>query len=191
MKNNLAIFVSGSGTNCENIIRHFYHHPTVNVALVISSSPKAGAIERIKPYGVPCCVVGKEQLGSTQFVEMLQNYNITFIVLAGFLLRIPNTLVMAYSHRIVNIHPALLPQHGGKGMYGRHVHEAVKACGDTFTGMTIHWVSPEIDGGAIISQFSTPILPSDTVEEIARKEHQLEMQYFPTEIERILTTLED
>ncbi len=189
-KHNLAIFVSGSGTNCENIIRYFSSHPTIQVSLVVSSSSKAAALGRIKPYGVPYRVVDKNMLSSTQFVDMLQtDYHITFIVLAGFLLRVPDLLVSAYSHHVINIHPSLLPRHGGKGMYGRHVHEAVKACGDTTTGMTIHWVSNEIDGGAIISQFSTPVLSADTVDDIAYKEHQLEMQHFPSEIERILITL--
>lgn len=191
MKNNLAIFVSGSGTNCENIIRHFAHHPEVNVALVVSSSAKAGALARVEPYGIPTLVVNREELASPHFVRMLQtDYHVTFIVLAGFLSLIPETLTAAYAHRMINIHPALLPRYGGKGMYGRHVHEAVKAAGDSETGMTIHWVSDEIDGGAIISQFSTPLLPTDTVDDIARKEHELEMQHFPAEIERILGTLD-
>lgn len=191
MKHNLAIFVSGSGTNCENIIRHFANHPEVNVALVVSSSAKAGALARVEPYGIPTLVVNREELASPQFVRMLQtDYHVTFIVLAGFLSLIPETLTAAYAHRMINIHPALLPRYGGKGMYGRHVHEAVKAAGDTETGMTIHWVSDEIDGGAIISQFSTPLLPTDTVDDIARKEHELEMQHFPAEIERILGTLD-
>lgn len=191
MNHNLAIFVSGSGTNCENIIRYFAHHPEVNVALVVSSSAKAGALARVEPYGIPTLVVNREELASPQFVRMLQtDYHVTFIVLAGFLSLIPETLTTAYAHRMINIHPALLPRYGGKGMYGRHVHEAVKAAGDTETGMTIHWVSDEIDGGAIISQFSTPLLPTDTVDDIARKEHELEMQHFPAEIERILGTLD-
>lgn len=191
MKHNLAIFVSGSGTNCENIIRNFAHHPEVHVALVVSSSAKAGALARVEPYGIPTLVVNREELASPQFVRMLQtDYHVTFIVLAGFLSLIPETLTTAYTHRMINIHPALLPRYGGKGMYGRHVHEAVKAAGDTETGMTIHWVSDEIDGGAIISQFSTPLLPTDTVDDIARKEHELEMQHFPAEIERILGTLD-
>lgn len=191
MKHNLAIFVSGSGTNCENIIRHFAHNPEVNVALVVSSSAKAGALARVEPYGIPTLVVNREELASPQFVSMLQtDYHVTFIVLAGFLSLIPETLTTAYTHRMINIHPALLPRYGGKGMYGRHVHEAVKAAGDTETGMTIHWVSDEIDGGAIISQFSTPLLPTDTVDDIARKEHELEMRHFPAEIERILGTLD-
>lgn len=191
MKHNLAIFVSGSGTNCENIMRNFAHHPEVNVALVVSSSAKAGALARVEPYGIPTLVVNREELASPQFVRMLQtDYHVTFIVLAGFLSLIPETLTTAYAHRMINIHPALLPRYGGKGMYGRHVHEAVKAAGDSETGMTIHWVSDEIDGGAIISQFSTPLLPTDTVDDIARKEHELEMQHFPAEIERILSTLD-
>ena len=120
----------------------------------------------------------------------MKEYSIDFIVLAGFLLVIPDFLIHEYDHRMINLHPALLPKFGGMGMYGHHVHEAVKAAGDTETGMTIHWVSDEIDGGAIISQFSTPLLPTDTVDDIARKEHELEMQHFPAEIERILGTLD-
>ncbi len=191
MKHNLAIFVSGSGTNCENIVRHFAHHPSIRVALIVSSNPRAGAISRMKPYGIPIQVVDREQLASEAFVHQLRgDFQIDFVVLAGFLMRIPDTLTRAFDHRMVNIHPALLPRYGGKGMYGRHVHEAVKASGDTETGMTIHWVSSEIDGGAIISQFTTAIAPTDTIDDIAHKEHQLEMAHFPREIERIIAAMD-
>ena len=186
MKHNLAIFVSGSGTNCENIIRHFAHHPEVNVALVVSSSAKAGALARVEPYGIPTLVVNREELASPQFVRMLQtDYHVTFIVLAGFLSLIPETLTTAYAHRMINIHPALLPRYGGKGMYGRHVHEAVKAAGETETGMTVHWVSGKVDSGGIIAQFRTPISPDDTPDDIAAKEHALEMEHFPQVIEAL------
>ena len=186
MKHNLAIFVSGSGTNCENIIRHFAHHPEVNVALVVSSSAKAGALARVEPYGIPTLVVNREELASPQFVRMLQtDYHVTFIVLAGFLSLIPETLTTAYTHRMINIHPALLPRYGGKGMYGRHVHEAVKAAGETETGMTVHWVSGKVDSGGIIAQFRTPISPDDTPDDIAAKEHALEMEHFPQVIEAL------
>ena len=190
-KHNLAIFVSGSGTNCENIIRYFAGHPVVSVSLVVSSSATAGALERVRPYGVPTWVVSAAELASPELVERLRGeFHIDFIVLAGFLRRIPDTLTAAYAHRMVNIHPALLPKYGGRGMYGRHVHEAVKASGDTVTGMTIHWVSDVIDGGAVISQFSTPIAPDDTVEDIMHKEHLLEMAHYPAEIERLLAALD-
>lgn len=189
-KHNLAIFVSGSGTNCENIIQHFAHHPMISVGLVVSSSAKAGALERVKPYGVPTFVASAEMLASPQMLSILRrDYQIDFIVLAGFLRRIPDGLIAAYDHRIINLHPALLPRYGGKGMYGRHVHEAVKAAGDAETGMTIHWVSSEIDGGDILFQARTTIAPDDTVDDIMHKEHLLEMAHFPQEIERILATL--
>ena len=172
MRHNIAIFVSGSGTNCENIVRHFAHHPSIQVALVVSSNPRAGAISRIKPYGIPTLVVDRERLASEAFVQQLRSdFQIDFVVLAGFLMRVPDTLTRAFDHRMVNIHPALLPRYGGKGMYGRHVHEAVKANGEAETGMTIHWVSSVIDGGAIISQFTTAIAPTDTVDDRAHKEH--------------------
>lgn len=191
MKHNIAIFVSGSGTNCENIVRHFAHHPSIQVALVVSSNPRAGAISRIKPYGIPTLVVDRERLASEAFVQQLRSdFQIDFVVLAGFLMRVPDTLTRAFDHRMVNIHPALLPKYGGKGMYGRHVHEAVKANGEAETGMTIHWVSSVIDGGAIISQFATAIAPTDTVDDIAHKEHELEMAHFPSEIERIITAMD-
>lgn len=190
-KHNLVIFVSGGGTNCENIIRYFVSHPSVTVQLVVSSNAKAGALERVRPYAVPTYIANKEILASSQFVNMLRfEYQIDFIVLAGFLQHVPDNLISAFDHRIINIHPALLPKYGGKGMYGCHVHEAVKANGDTETGMTIHWVNNIMDGGAIISQFTTKVAPSDTVEDITHKVHLLEMEHFPREIERILSELD-
>ena len=188
---NLAIFVSGCGSNCENIIRYFKDSDKVNVALVVPNKTGIPALEKAERLGVPTRVLPKADLNREDVVlPLMKEYSIDFIVLAGFLLVIPDFLIHEYDHRMINLHPALLPKFGGMGMYGHHVHEAVKAAGDTETGMTIHWVSDEIDGGAIISQFSTPLLPTDTVDDIARKEHELEMQHFPAEIERILGTLD-
>ena len=119
----------------------------------------------------------------------MQTYAIDFIVLAGFLLMIPDFLIRAYNRRIVNLHPALLPKFGGKGMYGHHVHEAVRAAGETETGMTVHWVSSICDGGEIIAQYRTPINPEDTPDDIAAKEHSLEQKYFPKVIEQVLQSL--
>ena len=141
---NIAIFVSGSGTNCENLIKYFSDSESVHIALVV------------------------------------------FIVLAGWLPLIPDFLIEAYPHKIINIHPALLPKYGGKGMWGHHVHEAVKAAGETETGMTVHWVTPVCDAGEIIAQFKVAISPHDTVEDIAEKEHQLEMEHFPKVVEKII-----
>ena len=150
----IAIFVSGSGTNCENIIRYFQQSPTVHVALVVSNRADAFALERAKRLNVPACVVPKTDLNNPDIIlPLLRANDIDFIVLAGFLPMVPDFLIEAYPQRIVNIHPALLPKHGGKGMWGHHVHEAVKAAGDTETGITIHYVTPVCDGGEIIAQF--------------------------------------
>lgn len=189
MKIRIAIFVSGNGTNCENLIRHFAGHPSIETVLVVCNRADAPVLQRIAPYHVPALVTDRVQLAQPQFVTMLQEqYHIHFIVLAGFLLRVPDTLVEAYHRRMVNLHPALLPKFGGKGMYGHHVHEAVKTAGETETGMTLHWVSNEIDGGDIIVQHRTAIEPDDTPEDIARKEHELEMRYLPTDIEQVIVS---
>ena len=186
-KKNIAIFVSGSGSNCENIIKYFMNSETVTIALVLSNRADAYALTRAKKYDIPTCIMGKVDFNNeNKILPLLAQYDIDFIVLAGFLLMIPNFLVKAYEHRMINLHPALLPKYGGKGMYGHHVHEAVKAAGETETGMTVHWVSDVCDGGEIIAQFSTPISPEDTPDDIAEKEHVLEMEHFPKVIEKIL-----
>lgn len=186
---NIAIFVSGSGTNCENLIRHFEHSDKVKCALVVSNKPDAFALVRAERLGVPTAVVAKAQLNNPdETLPLLDSYGIDFIVLAGFLPLIPDYLIEAYPRRIINLHPALLPKFGGKGMWGHHVHEAVKAAGETETGMTVHYVTPVCDGGEIIAQYKTNILPSDTVDDIAAKEHQLEMEYFPKVVEQVLRT---
>lgn len=184
---NIAIFVSGSGTNCENLIRHFDGSETVNCALVVSNKADAPALEKATRLGVPTAVTPKADLNNSDvMMPLLRKYDIDFIVLAGFLPLIPNFLIDAYPRRIVNIHPALLPKYGGKGMWGHHVHEAVKAAGEKETGMTVHWVTPVCDGGDIIAQYKVALSPDDTVDDIAEKEHQLEMKYFPVLIEQLL-----
>ena len=185
---NIAIFVSGGGTNCENLIRYFEHSDAVKCALVVSNKPDAYALVRAERLGVPTAVVPKAQLNNQdETLLLLQQYGIDFIVLAGFLPLIPDFLIEAYPRRIINLHPALLPKFGGKGMWGHHVHEAVKAAGETETGMTVHYVTPVCDGGEIIAQFRVALSPSDTVDDIAEKEHQLEMQYFPQVVESVIT----
>ncbi len=187
---NIAIFVSGSGTNCENLIRHFAGHPVIHPVLVLSNRADAYALVRAKNLNVPTAVIGKQDFQQPDKVlPLLQQYGVEFIVLAGFLLFIPDYLLEAYDRRMINLHPALLPKHGGKGMWGHHVHEAVKAGGDTETGMTVHWVSREIDGGEIIAQFSTPLSPDDTPDDIAEKEHVLEMEHFPQVVEEVIMNL--
>ena len=187
---NVAIFASGSGSNCENIIRYFRDSDKVNIPLVISNKADAYVLERAKNLNVPTTVINKAQLNDSEvMIPLLRQYQIDFIVLAGFLPLIPDFLIETFPRRIVNIHPALLPKYGGKGMWGHHVHEAVKAAGETETGMTVHWVTPVCDGGEIIAQYSTPLLPSDSVDDIAEKEHQLEMKYFPLVLEQIFAEL--
>ena len=184
---NIAIFVSGSGTNCENLIRHFQRGGEVHCALVVSNRSDAYALVRAEKLGVPTTIITKAELAQPEKVlPVLQQYDIRFIVLAGFLPLIPDYLIDAYPRRIINLHPALLPKFGGKGMWGHHVHEAVKAACETETGMTVHYVSPVCDGGEIIAQFRTALSPTDTASDIAEKEHQLEMQHFPAVVEQVL-----
>ena len=188
---NIAIFVSGSGSNCENIIRYFAHNDHIQVSLVISNKADAYALQRAKNLNVPAVVLSKKELQQQDIMmPLLQQYDIQFIVLAGFLVMIPDYLIEAFDHRMINLHPALLPKYGGKGMWGHHVHEAVKAAGETETGMTVHYVSNVCDGGEIIAQFSTPIDPDDTPDTIAAKEHELEMRHFPQVIEQLINNLQ-
>jgi len=183
----IAVFASGSGSNCENLITYFKDSDSVDIALVVSNKPDAYVLERARRLGVPTEIVPKVMLNdASQLMPLLQRYGIDFIVLAGFLPLIPDFLIEAFPRRIVNIHPSLLPKYGGKGMWGHHVHEAVKAAGDTETGMTVHWVTPVCDGGGIIAQYRVALSPDDTVDDIIEKEHQLEMKYYPKVIEQVL-----
>lgn len=184
---NIAIFVSGSGSNCENIIRYFQTNGQVNIALVVSNRADAYALTRAKNLNVPSVVLPKADFNNEEKVlKLMADHRIDFIVLAGFLLMIPDWLIAAYQRRMINLHPALLPKFGGIGMYGHHVHEAVRKANETETGMTVHWVSDVCDGGEIIAQFRTPITPDDTPDDIADKEHILEMEHFPQVIEAVL-----
>ena len=184
---NIAIFVSGSGSNCENLIKYFADSESVNTALVVSNKPDAYALVRAERLGVPTVVIPKADLHNPDvMLPLLKKYDIGFIVLAGWLPLIPDFLIDAYPHRMINLHPALLPKYGGKGMWGHHVHEAVKAAGETETGMTVHWVTPVCDAGEIIAQFRVALSPDDTVDDIAEKEHQLEMKLFPEVVHQIL-----
>ena len=188
---NVAIFVSGSGTNCENIIRYFKDAEQVKIRLVVSNKADAYALVRAKNLGVPSTVMSKSDFNDKEkTMALMREYDIQFIVLAGFLLMVPDFLIEAYDRRMINIHPALLPKYGGKGMYGHHVHEAVKAANEKETGMTVHYVSNVCDGGEIIAQFRTPLSPEDTPDDIAHKEHLLEMEHFPKVIEQIIANLQ-
>ncbi len=189
-KNNMAIFASGSGSNCENIIRYFESSDRVAVTLVVSNKLDAYVLERARKLGVPTAVVSKAELNDANvMLPLLRSHEVDFVVLAGFLPLVPDFLIEAFPRRMVNLHPALLPKYGGKGMWGHHVHEAVKAAGETETGMTVHYVSSVCDGGEIIAQYRVALAPTDTADDIAEKEHQLEMAFFPKVIERLM--LED
>lgn len=187
MKKQIAIFASGNGSNCENLIRHFVDNETADVALVVCNRPDARVLDRAKALGVDTAVLSKQEINTPEtMLALLQRYAVDYIVLAGFLLMIPDFLLNKYDGRIVNIHPSLLPKFGGRGMYGHYVHEAVKAAGETETGITIHRVSPECDGGEILAQFRVPLSTDDTSEDIARKVHELEMNHFPSVVESLI-----
>ena len=184
---NIAIFVSGSGTNCENLIRYLKDSERIKRALVVSNKPDAYALVRAEKLDVPTAIAPKPQLNDESYMmPLLKQYDIQFIVLAGFLPLVPNFLVDAFPRKIINIHPALLPKYGGKGMWGHHVHEAVKAAGEKETGMTVHYVTPVCDSGEIIAQFRVALSPDDTADDIAAKEHLLEMEHFPQIVEQVI-----
>jgi len=185
-KINIAIFVSGSGSNCENLIRHFSNSEKIATPLVVSNHADAYALVRAESLGVSTAVVSKAELNDAQvMLPLLHRYGIHFIVLAGFLPLIPDFLIDAFPRKIVNLHPALLPKYGGKGMWGHHVHEAVKSAGEVETGMTVHYVTPVCDAGEIIAQYKCALSPADTPDDIAAKEHELEMRYFPGIVEKV------
>ena len=177
---NIAIFASGEGTNAESIITYFRRPGSkAAVTLVITNRSDAGVVGRAEALGVDCTIMTRDEFRDTDsLLAMLDRHKIDIIVLAGFLLMIPPALVDRYRGRIVNIHPALLPAFGGKGMYGRHVHEAVVASGATETGITIHHVNEHYDDGDIIFQASVPVEPADTPDDVARKVRTLELTHF-------------
>lgn len=184
----IAVFASGAGTNAENIISYFQNrHNGVEVALVVTNRSDAGVIERAGRLGVPVRVISKEELNDREMMAvLLSEYDIELVVLAGFLLMVPRFLIERYRDRMVNIHPSLLPKFGGKGMYGRRVHEAVVAAGERETGMTVHIVTEQYDDGRILFQASVPVSPSDTPRDVDRKVRALELAHFPGVIERLL-----
>ncbi len=184
-KKRIAIFASGSGSNAEEILTHFSHHPTIEVALLLSNNPSAFALTRAAKFGVPTKVFSKEEFkNTTVMLDLLREQEITHIVLAGFLWLIPTYLTHYYARKIINIHPALLPKFGGKGMYGIRVHEAIKSADEKETGITIHLVDENYDEGKILFQAACPVLKTDTPEQIADKVHALEHTHYPKVIER-------
>lgn len=184
---NVAIFASGSGTNAENIARYFSKSETVKVAVVLSNNKNVGVHARVNNLGIPSFVFSREEfVEGTPVLAKLAEYQTDLIVLAGFMNKISDALLKAYPGKIINIHPALLPKHGGKGMYGMHVHEAVVAAGDKESGITIHYINENYDEGDIIFQATCPVSPTDTLDEVATKVHALEYAHYPHVIEDLL-----
>ena len=183
----IAIFASGAGSNARKIIEYFEKRGlAIKVSLIVCNVPGAGVIDIAKEKGIPTLMINKAEFAATGYVESLQNAEIQFIVLAGFLWKVPEVMVRAYPKAIINIHPALLPKYGGKGMYGARVHEAVMAAGEKQSGITIHWVNEHYDEGAIIYQATCEVTLSDTPDTLANKIHALEHAHFAPTIEKLL-----
>jgi len=181
----IAIFASGSGTNAQNIIEYYFDNERVIVNLLCTNNPNAYALERAKNLGTETFIFTKDEFVNTRkVVAELKKRKVNLIVLAGFLWLIPGNLIQNF--KIINIHPALLPKYGGKGMYGMKVHQAVVDNKDPESGITIHFVNEKYDEGEIIFQAKCPVLPSDTAEDVAIKVHELEYKYFPAVIEKVL-----
>jgi len=184
----ISIFASGSGTNAENIINYFSSNPGVSIPLILANKPDAYVLERAKKYNIPTYVFNRETFYNTDDVSnKLLEVNTDMIVLAGFLWLVPDIILKSFPDRIINIHPALLPKYGGKGMYGMRVHETVIASGDKETGISIHFVNEKYDEGKIIFQAKCQIEEHDTPDTIAQKVHALEYEHFPKVIERLLS----
>jgi phosphoribosylglycinamide formyltransferase 1 len=182
----IAIFASGTGTNAERIISHFRNSSLARVELIVCNKPGAGVLSIAARESIPSLLIEKKSFQKTGCVAELKNSAIDFIVLAGFLWKIPEALISAYRSRIVNIHPALLPKYGGKGMYGHYVHESVLNAGEVETGITIHYVDEHYDNGDIIFQTGLPVLDTDTAESLAERIHTLEHLHYPLVIESLL-----
>ncbi|WP_315818868.1 phosphoribosylglycinamide formyltransferase [Paraflavitalea speifideaquila] len=188
----IALFASGAGSNAQKIIDYFRNSQAVTIALVVCNKPGAGVIHIAEKEHIPVLLIEKETFfRGNGYLDALQAAGIDFIVLAGFLWKVPATLTAAYPNKIVNIHPALLPRYGGKGMYGMHVHEAVIAAGDAESGITIHFVDNVYDNGAILFQATCAINPGDTPADLAQKVHQLEHAHYPRIIEQVIRDLQN
>lgn len=184
---NIVIFASGAGSNAQKIIDHFRNSDKGRVALIVCNKPGAGILDIAQREGIPAVLIEKEKFFHTDtYVQLLKEQHTDLIVLAGFLWKVPVNLVQAFPNRIINIHPALLPKFGGKGMYGHFVHEAVVAAGETESGITIHYVNEKYDDGEPILQERCIVTSEDTPETVARKVQALEHQWFPVIVERIL-----
>ena len=185
---NLAIFASGNGSNAENIIRYFKDDKEISIKLVLTNNAEAPVIKRAENLNVHSVIFSREEFYSTaKVVNALNRNSIDFVILAGFMWLVPMDLIKQYSNKIINIHPALLPKYGGKGMYGDFVHKAVSSARETSTGITIHYVNEKYDEGAVIFQKAIEILPGESPDIIAEKIHALEYEYFPQVIENVLS----
>jgi len=183
----IVLFASGSGSNVENIVHYFDANPDVSISCVLSNKRDAKVFERCNRLNINALYFNKHSFYNSDCVlNILKSLSTDLIVLAGFLWKIPDNLINSYPHKIINIHPALLPKYGGKGMYGMHVHESVKDNNESETGITIHYVNENYDEGAIIKQAKVALNPNDTPEIIAEKVHQLEYEHFPKVIEQVL-----
>ena len=180
----IAIFASGSGTNAEAIIKYFKDHPLIKIELVLTNNPKALVLERAKKFAVPAKVFNREEFTSDEVVRWLREYGVTHIVLAGFLWLIPTSILKSYPNQIINIHPALLPKFGGKGMYGMKIHELIRSLNETETGITIHLINDKYDEGPILYQGRCEVASTDTPKDIAHKVHQMEYANYPFVIEQ-------
>jgi phosphoribosylglycinamide formyltransferase-1 len=183
---NLAIFASGAGSNAQSIIGYFNEHQDIRVSLVVTNKSDAGVIWVAEQAGIQVKVINKEDFLSDSLAKDLKNAGIDWIILAGFLWRIPTALINAYPNHILNIHPALLPKFGGKGMYGRFVHEAVLASGEKESGISIHFVDGHYDNGDLVFQAKCPVLPNDTPETLAKRVQELEHAHYAPNIERLV-----
>lgn len=183
----IALFASGSGTNAENIVKYFSNSSQIEVSVIISNNPDAYVHKRAKALSVPSYSFSKDKFkDGEELLKLLTEYKIDFIVLAGFLLKISDSLLERFPKKIINIHPALLPKHGGKGMFGDRVHKKVIEMGDTKSGITIHYVNDKYDEGEIIFQDFFDIDPEDTYQDVAEKVHKLEYSFFPRIIEEVI-----
>jgi phosphoribosylglycinamide formyltransferase-1 len=184
---NIAIFASGMGSNAQNLIDYFRGHPVVKIGLIVCNKPDAGVLQVAYREGIPALIIEKEKFfRGNGYAEELQEAGTDFIVLAGFLWKVPLRLIKAFPNKIINIHPALLPAYGGKGMYGHFVHQAVIDAGEVETGITIHYVDDQYDHGPIIFQARCPVDNNDTAESVARKIHQLEYSNYPRIVEEVV-----
>jgi formyltetrahydrofolate-dependent phosphoribosylglycinamide formyltransferase len=186
----IAIFASGTGSNAQKIIDRFRNTASVKIALIVCNNPTAGVLKIAEKENIPFLIIEKEKFfRGNGYTNELKEKKIGLIVLAGFLWKLPSPLINAYPGRIINIHPALLPKYGGKGMYGRHVHEAVIAAGEKESGITIHYVDEQYDNGDIILQVKCPVLPGDTPGSLAQRIHKLEHEHYPKVVEEVVSKL--